>query len=66
MTFISFRFREQLQQKPNTKNSIKYVNNNNNLNLKLEKAINIEYGIIDFENVIIETVTSTRLEYRKR
>jgi len=25
------------------------------------KAINIEYGKIDFENDIIETVTSTRL-----
>jgi len=27
----------------------------------LGKAINIEYGKIDFENDIIETVTSTRL-----
>jgi len=26
-----------------------------------EKAINIDYGNIDFENVNIETVTSTRL-----
>jgi len=27
--------------------------------LVMGKAINIEYGIIDFENDIIETVTST-------
>jgi len=32
------------------------------LNLEnMGKAINIEYGKIDFENDIIETVTSTRL-----
>jgi len=30
-------------------------------NVSLGKAINIEYGKIDFENDIIETVTSTRL-----